>query len=66
MAKMQGDEAHTLLRSLERFRELKRQAPDEIGWIALHYSCGRAKAQRLIETARDFNLDSPERAEGEA
>lgn len=58
MAKMTGDEAHTLLRSLERFHQLQHQATDEIGWVALRYSVGRAKAQRLISTAKDFNLDT--------
>ena len=59
MAKMTGDEGHTLLRSIERFYQLERQATDEVGWIALRYSVGRAKAQRLIDTAREFNADGP-------
>ena len=59
MAKMKPDEAHTLLRSIERFYSLQRKATDEVGWIALRYSVGRTKAKRLIDTAREFNADEP-------
>ena len=49
---MQVDTA-MILRMLNQFGRLERQATDEIGWIALKYSCGRPKAERMITYARE-------------
>lgn len=50
--KMTKDEAPSIVRSLTRFDVLERKATDEIGWIALRYSCSRAQAEKKIATAR--------------
>jgi hypothetical protein len=42
-----------VLRRLEIFNSLARKSTDEIGWIALAYSCSREEAMRLIFAARD-------------
>lgn len=51
---MKKDEAESIVRSLEGFNRLERKNTDEVGWIALRYSCTRAKAERMIETARSL------------
>lgn len=52
---MKLDKADEIMARLRRFEALERKATDEIGWIALAYSCSREVATRMIETARHLS-----------
>lgn len=40
-----------IIRRLENLHKLERKSTDEIGWIALAYSCSRAEAEKMIQAA---------------
>lgn len=44
--------ADEIMNRLETFQKLERKETDEVGWIAVAYSCGRAKAEKMIAIAR--------------
>ncbi len=50
MTKAKADQ---VLRCLDQFEGLERKNTDEIGWIALKYSCSRARAEKMIKAARN-------------
>ena len=50
---MRRDEADSIVRSLLSFSQLQRKNTDEIGWIAMRYSCTRATAEQKIKVARN-------------
>lgn len=47
-------DAQLVLKKLENYGslDLRGREPDEVGWIALHYSCDRAAAAKKIAAAR--------------
>jgi len=47
-----SDRAFYVLDFLEQYASLERKATDEIGWIALKFSCSRAQAEKWIAAAR--------------
>lgn len=50
---MSKAEAENIVKSLAGYAKLdNRGVSDEVSWIALRYSCSRAKAQKMIEQAR--------------
>lgn len=49
---MTDERLKVVLAMLESFALLSRKATDEIGWIALKFSCSRMEADRLIREAR--------------
>lgn len=59
MAKMSRSTAELVLKKLENYRtlDLRGRDPDEVGWIALHYSCDRATAERKIAEARKITAE---------
>ena len=48
-----------ILRRLESFRKLERKSTDEIGWIALAYSCSRTEAEKMIQAATKSKEKKP-------
>lgn len=62
---MKREEAQSIVRSLERFNDLQHKATDEVGWIALRYSCTRTKAERMIAQARELVGASAHSQQGE-
>jgi hypothetical protein len=64
MAKMTSERAQAIRARLAVFAKLERRATDEIGWIQLAYGVSRAKAARMIDTAKAmFPPDAPEPGE---
>ena len=51
---MDLSKAKDIARRLKSFAELDRKATDEIGWIALAYSCSRVKAGIMIANANEL------------
>jgi hypothetical protein len=51
--------ADDILHRLESFRKLERKSTDEIGWIALAYSCSRAEAEKMIQAATKSKEKKP-------
>lgn len=57
--KMNKLKADDILHRLESFRQLERKSTDEVGWIALAYSCSKAEAEKMIQAATKFKSTKP-------